>query len=62
MKTWHIFSRAIDNFGDVAISLRLARQLSNQTNCQIILFTEFNSTLETLVPGVVINSKLFVSG
>jgi|TARA_B110000971_G_scaffold191908_1_gene203840 uncharacterized repeat protein (TIGR03837 family) len=62
MKTWHIFSRAIDNFGDVAISLRLALQLSKQTNSQIILFTEFNSTLETLVPKVAINSNVFVSG
>ena len=62
MKIWHIFSRKIDNFGDIAISLRLSQQLSTQINCQIILFTEFNNTLKTFVPHAKINSKAFNIG
>ena len=59
MMVWHVFSRKIDNFGDVAISLRLSQQLSTQMNCQIILFTEFNDTLKKLIPSLSINSKTF---
>ena len=59
MMVWYVFSRKIDNFGDVAISLRLSQQLSTQMNCQIILFTEFNDTLKKLIPSLSINSKTF---
>ena len=62
MKIWHIFSRKIDNFGDVAISLRLSQQLSTQINYKVILFTEFNNTLKKVVPNANINSKAFNIG
>ncbi|HCK04324.1 MAG TPA: hypothetical protein DHV86_06145, partial [Methylophilaceae bacterium] len=61
MKVWHIFSRAIDNFGDVAISLRLSYQLSTQDHCAVILYTEFNKTLQRFFPNLDITSNVFVS-
>lgn len=60
MKVWHIFSRAIDNFGDLAISLRLSQQISEQINCKVTLFTEFNEALFSLIPKIDSNTVVFL--
>ena len=53
MKTWDIFCSVIDNFGDVGVSWRLARQLV--TNSRFLMSACLSTTrklLELLCPEV----------
>jgi len=40
MKTWDIFCRVIDNFGDIGVCWRLARQLANEYPFQVRLWVD----------------------
>ena len=52
MKSWDIFCSAIDNFGDVGVSWRLARQLAHEFALDVRLFVDDPQVLELLCPEV----------
>lgn len=52
MKTWDIYCSAIDNFGDVGVSWRLARQLAHEFELDVRLFVDDLQVLELLCPEV----------
>ncbi|HPE78563.1 MAG TPA: elongation factor P maturation arginine rhamnosyltransferase EarP [Gammaproteobacteria bacterium] len=52
MKSWDIFCSAIDNFGDVGVSWRLARQLAHEFALDVRLFVDDPKVLELLCPEV----------
>ena len=52
MKSWDIFCSAIDNFGDVGVSWRLARQLAHEFALDVRLFVDDPKVLEPLCPEV----------
>lgn len=60
MRIWHIFSRAIDNYGDIAIAIRLARQLASIPENHVTLFTEISDTLNELLPAREVESYKFL--
>jgi uncharacterized repeat protein (TIGR03837 family) len=47
-----IFCRVVDNFGDVGVTWRLARQLANEFNIATRLFVDDLASLAKLVPGL----------
>ena len=60
MRIWHIFSRAIDNYGDIAIAIRLARQLASIPENHVTLFTEISDTLNELLQDREVESYKFL--
>lgn len=52
MKSWDIYCSAIDNFGDVGVSWRLARQLAHEFERDVRLFVDDLQVLELLCPEV----------
>ncbi|MDN3637265.1 elongation factor P maturation arginine rhamnosyltransferase EarP [Simiduia curdlanivorans] len=49
---WHIFCRVIDNFGDIGVCWRLARQLTNEHNIQVTLWVDDLISFHALWPSV----------
>ena len=49
MRVWHIFSRVIDNYGDIAIAIRLAKQLNSLPENRAVLLAEKSNTLNELL-------------
>jgi len=49
---WDIFCRVIDNFGDIGICWRLARQLANEHGIMVRLWVDDLRSLKLLCPGV----------
>lgn len=63
MKNWVIFCKVIDNYGDIGVSWRLARQLANEHFCQVYLWVDDLTVLSTIWPKVKMNlSQQVVSG
>lgn len=52
MQTWDIFCRVVDNYGDIGICWRLARQLANEQSCQVRLWVDEVDALRQIWPGV----------
>ena len=52
MKSWDIFCSAVDNYGDVGVSWRLARQLAHEFELDVRLFVDDLQVLERLCPEV----------
>jgi len=50
MKSWDIFCRVIDNYGDIGVCWRLARQLANEYPFQIRLFVDELAALKMIWP------------
>ncbi|MCB1801161.1 MAG: elongation factor P maturation arginine rhamnosyltransferase EarP, partial [Gammaproteobacteria bacterium] len=48
MKSWDIFCSAVDNYGDVGVSWRLARQLAHEFELDVRLFVDDLQVLERL--------------
>lgn len=48
---WDIFCRVIDNFGDIGICWRLARQLAGEHGLQVRLWVDEPSSLQPLCPA-----------
>jgi uncharacterized repeat protein (TIGR03837 family) len=53
-----IFCRVIDNFGDLGLTWRLARQLANEFNVATRLFVDDLASLAKLVPGLDLQMRL----
>ncbi|MBS1188882.1 MAG: earP [Rhodocyclaceae bacterium] len=49
---WDIFCRVIDNFGDIGVCWRLARQLSSEHGCKVRLWVDDMNTLAPLCPAL----------
>jgi uncharacterized repeat protein (TIGR03837 family) len=52
LQRWDIFCRVIDNFGDIGVSWRLARQLAAEHGVQVHLWVDQLASLRALCPGV----------
>jgi hypothetical protein len=51
MKSWDIFCRVIDNYGDIGVCWRLARQLANEYPYQIRLWVDELAALKMICYG-----------
>ncbi|UTA48585.1 elongation factor P maturation arginine rhamnosyltransferase EarP [Simiduia sp. 21SJ11W-1] len=51
-KCWHIFCRVIDNFGDIGVCWRLARQLAHQHECVVCLFVDDLASFQALCKAI----------
>lgn len=51
-RDWDIFCRVIDNFGDIGVCWRLARQLANERGLRVRLWVDDLSSLQPLCPEV----------
>ena len=49
---WDIFCRIVDNFGDIGVCWRLARQLVNEHGQEVQLWVDDLSVMAALVPGL----------
>ena len=56
LRHWDIFCRVIDNFGDIGVSWRLARQLASEHRLTVRLWVDHSASLHALCPQV--NSDL----
>ena len=52
LNRWDIFCRVIDNFGDIGVSWRLARQLVSEHGVQVRLWVDQMASLHALCPQV----------
>lgn len=50
MRTLHLFCRVIDNYGDIGVCWRLARQLHSQHACEVTLWVDDLSSFHRLCP------------
>ncbi len=50
--TWDIFCRVIDNFGDIGVTWRLARQLTQEHNCAVRLWVDDLQAFQRICPEV----------
>ena len=50
MKSWDIFCRVIDNYGDIGVCWRLARQLANEYPFQVRLWVDELAALKMIWP------------
>ena len=49
---WDIFCRVVDNYGDVAVSWRLARQVAGEHGKRVRLWLDDLTVLARLRPGI----------
>lgn len=56
-RRWDIFCRVIDNFGDIGVSWRLARQLVSEHGVTVRLWVDHMASLQALCPQVSIESS-----
>jgi uncharacterized repeat protein (TIGR03837 family) len=52
LRHWDIFCRVIDNYGDIGVSWRLARQLAAEYGVQVRLWVDQMASLKALCPRV----------
>jgi uncharacterized repeat protein (TIGR03837 family) len=52
LQRWDIFCRVIDNYGDIGVSWRLARQLAAEHSVQVRLWVDQLASLRALCPQV----------
>jgi uncharacterized repeat protein (TIGR03837 family) len=50
MKRWDIFCKIVDNFGDIGVCWRLARQLQQEHGLQVRLWVDDMTTAQRLIP------------
>lgn len=51
MKTWDIFCRVIDNYGDIGVCWRLARQVAREHNLEVRLWVDEIAALQHIWPA-----------
>ncbi len=54
-KSWDIFCKVVDNFGDIGICWRLAQQLHNEHSLQIRLWVDDLDSAQKIIPSLNIN-------
>lgn len=57
MKHWDIFCKIVDNFGDIGVCWRLAKQLQSEHGLQIRLWIDDLSRAKQLIPTLKITQK-----
>jgi len=62
MKTWDIFCRVIDNFGDIGVCWRLARQLAAEHNQSVRLWVDDLDSLIRIWPETLQQDQQDVAG
>lgn len=62
MKTWDIFCRVIDNFGDIGVCWRLARQLAAEHNQRVRLWVDDINSLIHIWPEALQLDQQHVAG
>ena len=56
LRHWDIFCRVIDNFGDIGVSWRLARQLASEHGATVRLWVDHMTSLHALCPQVQVDA------
>jgi uncharacterized repeat protein (TIGR03837 family) len=56
-RSWDIFCRVIDNYGDIGVSWRLARQLAAEHACDVRLWVDQLAALAALCPGLDVQAR-----
>jgi uncharacterized repeat protein (TIGR03837 family) len=51
LRSWDIFCHVVDNFGDVGVCWRLARQLAHEQGCAVRLWVDQPASLARIVAG-----------
>lgn len=51
-RQWHIFCRVIDNFGDIGVCWRLAKQLSQQFEMHVNLWVDDLASFQAICPDI----------
>ncbi len=62
MKSWDIFCRVIDNYGDIGVCWRLARQLANEHQQQVRLWVDDISSLIRIWPDTQQLNQQLIAG
>ena len=52
-----LFCRVIDNFGDIGVSWRLARQLQQEQGLQVVLWVDEVQALQSLLPVADVSAR-----
>ncbi|MDX1913950.1 MAG: elongation factor P maturation arginine rhamnosyltransferase EarP [Methylophilus sp.] len=52
LKTWDIFCKVVDNFGDIGVCWRLAKQLQREHGLQVRLWVDDLSIAQHLIPAL----------
>ncbi|WP_353154329.1 elongation factor P maturation arginine rhamnosyltransferase EarP, partial [Herminiimonas fonticola] len=55
--TLHLFCRVVDNYGDIGICWRLARQLQQEHGVAVTLWVDDLSSFQRICPGVDIDAE-----
>lgn len=55
MKRWDIFCKIVDNFGDIGVCWRLARQLRTEHSLQVRLWIDDLATAKQMIPDLNVN-------
>ena len=58
--TWDIFCRVVDNFGDIGVTWRLAKQLNQEHGFAVRLWVDNLSAFHAICPAVTIDTELQV--
>lgn len=51
-QSWDLFCRVVDNYGDIGVSWRLARQLAGEHNLQVRLWVDDLSAFKRICPAI----------
>jgi uncharacterized repeat protein (TIGR03837 family) len=60
-KSWDIFCKVVDNFGDIGICWRLAQQLAHAHGLQVRLFVDNLSAAQKIIPELDLNKKNYLN-
>ncbi|MBC7786597.1 MAG: elongation factor P maturation arginine rhamnosyltransferase EarP [Methylophilaceae bacterium] len=52
-KHWDIFCRIVDNYGDIGVCWRLAKQLANEYHQNVRLFVDLPETAQKIIPVLI---------
>ena len=61
-KVWDIFCRLVDNFGDIGVCWRLARQLASEHGIHVRLWVDRAQTIAAIAPDSTIGLNPFENG
>ena len=56
-QTLHLFCRVVDNYGDIGICWRLARQLQREHNIAVTLWVDDLRSFQRICPDVLIDAE-----